>query len=1499
MASRPVYGLPAKPSDGYRPRKIQDAKTSSSVPRPLNLKPKKTTETPRTVSEGAPRSRLPSRVPQPSTAPQSPPSIPIARYSDHKSQSGSSTRTVDSTHSRSHTASGSSSSARSYDSTNPPSRNGLRRKKSSISREPNSPWSESPRTSSTSSIPRFRVSDGPVFSMQYDQSLTESPVEVQRPEFPELSKPLGQSPVIYPELDRYRDIQRPVYSPEDLGINVPFRIATQDLPPPTPASILFSGNSSQVSAYSASPSTRFSESPGPGPYSRDTTPTSMSSQSPGLVAPSRFNPPRARQNSPAQSRPPVTRRRAGSFSNEINSPYTDPQGLPAVRESLTSSSSNSTVREGDRGTKSDKKVARLPSAVPSPPPRKSSHQFTPSEVQRPSAKATQPTGRQPIVVSPPPLRINTSARPQPLSSPVSAPPRRPSRDGTPDLHSQLFGPLPVIHSNLSTTSLPGERRGSESAPASSLPRSATPSGQLKNASATHLPLTREISATSDNTSSPQKPTKPSSSAVPVSRTPSPVIAPASTSRFPFFGRKKRNAEDVAKAEKKESKKLTRKGPAAGTGHEGYGRIGAIRRRSGSIGNFMRAPEPLSSQESLVSNDNFLADRLNPVVIAGGEIIENRNTSMELGRVGSNQSLATNQAAAGRRPSMETGATPIPRTARQEAARPAKIGLGSRRPSDSSESEAIYMRPNLAQRRSVQRLRTSPDSPPLRIPQPINTSGATASPMTSFDTSILSDDSHLDLQREISRGSIDPHPAPKKLVKRTRSPRKWKLFSRSPDKATPKERDEKVAATVNVVEQKPVAFYTMMESSDPEEDEVLDIREVLQNADVYMSPVQAETMPGLANSAAATPELPPLQTSALPQPQSSPSPVPATVKSPVTQGQTSAPTPVPASGPPRLDTSVTTARPSRLPQVGRIPKVVSNQVVSNQVASNQVDHISPRSFSRPFRNSILLPSPAVEVREQSPLVPVPPPAKAPQAPADEQTSTSSGSVISPAVTRGEKEFMVLAQRKDSVGTIGTDSSSSGATNTFAVATAIIPKPSDPPAEDEIWDEYDDLLGDEHKVRASTTSSHGVPFHLETYETKLLKDGKPMESPTIFAETRKLSTHSKAPTHSTSYSADMTERIRAAFQPHNSPPISAHNSLRPSSHKRQSQSLDLGRKPSISSRRSSSSSCKTRKSISSSCSSEDGSPLAQVNLRVGSMTVSKWLTFGHVLFSDIRHELVPVDGTLKRESILVMDGLGNDDWSFYAAETYPAASFFNLSPRAPLPPELQSSPSSFPLSPPNHHQVQHMSHADKFPFAPQSFTCFVYRFPVAAPESYYRNILTEARRVLKPGGYIELSILDVDLNNMGNRGRRTVRKLKERIREQQPDINLSSTADLIVRLLGKHGFSNIKAARVGVPVASSIARSNASNEERKQNKKDQKSLSDMMSDNSAVADENITKMVARVGRWWYTRCYENAAAAEAEQKSIWSDKALMSECEELGTSLKLMVCCARAPERITSI
>ncbi|EXK25343.1 hypothetical protein FOQG_14666 [Fusarium oxysporum f. sp. raphani 54005] len=213
--------------------------------------------------------------------------------------------------------------------------------------------------------------------------------------------------------------------------------------------------------------------------------------------------------------------------------------------------------------------------------------------------------------------------------------------------------------------------------------------------------------------------------------------------------------------------------------------------------------------------------------------------------------------------------------------------------------------------------------------------------------------------------------------------------------------------------------------------------------------------------------------------------------------------------------------------------------------------------------------------------------------------------------------------------------------------------------------------------------------------------------------------------------MTEPLRAAFQSHPSPTTPFSNSKFVPRYE-------------------------DRKTNTEAPAPKDGSPLAQVNLRVGSMPVSKWLTFGHVLFSDVRHELVPVEGSIKRHLILMIYGLGNDDWPFYTAETYLAATFFNLSPRIPPPEELK------------------------------------------------------------------------------------IRRLKERTNEKTPDTSLGSTADLVVRLLGKVGFTTIKAARVGVPVASSVTRSDSKADKGKaaaEKKNNPPSLSEMMSDNSPLLNVGI--------------------------------------------------------------
>lgn len=527
---------------------------------------------------------------------------------------------------------------------------------------------------------------------------------------------------------------------------------------------------------------------------------------------------------------------------------------------------------------------------------------------------------------------------------------------------------------------------------------------------------------------------------------------------------------------------------------------------------------------------------------------------------------------------------------------------------------------------------------------------------------------------------------------------------------------------------------------------------------------------------------------------------------------------------------------------------------------------------------------------------------------------------PDLLQDGKEFLSFSPRKNSQCTVTTSSGSSGIL-TFANATAVVPEPNAPLAEDEIWDEYNDLLGEDVAAKAppSAGSSMGRPFHLDVYATTSTKESEPpLESPTVHIMPRmnleETLRAGLAPTASSSiYSTDMAAKVREALDISADPPTPFSVSEFVLGYGERNNSV--GSANQVGARQLKGTSCEsddrqTRRSNASGSSqgSDDNSPLSQVNLRVGSMTVSKWLTFGHVIFSPLRDDLAPTADTTKHHSVLVIDGLGNDDWSFYAAETYPAATFFNLSPRAPLPVDHQNA-SSFPLSPPNHHQIQYASQAGKFPFSQQSFTSVVFRFPAAAPESHYRNVIAEAKRVLKPGGFIELSILDVDLNNMGNRGRRTVRQLKERIHTRAPGTSLGSTADLILRELGRKGFMDIKTCRVGVPVASAITRSSSSegNHERNSSggirtpkdkpKKDQRTLAEMMSDDSAVADESITNMVAKVGRWWYSRCYETAAAGGpgGPSRSMWNDKALLAECEEWGTSLKLMVCHARMPNK----
>ncbi|TVY41465.1 hypothetical protein LOCC1_G005142 [Lachnellula occidentalis] len=1420
------------------------------------------------------------------------------------------------------------------------SRNVLRRKPSSIATQSGGsrPTIERSKTASPMKMSQHSGERRP--TMEASQKSAEAYNEIfTRPGARTLA--VKENPRIIPELDRYRTRpEHTVASKVRSNAEVPHKLATQDLPPPTPllsGTPLYSGCSSSHrysgysgSGYSASPSTRFSESPGPGAYSRDTTPTSMSSQSPGIIVPLKTNTPRLRQGSPAtSSRPPLSRRRAGSTPNEVEEPPLDSQGLPSLRESINSSSSNSTVKTENKSKEKEKnrKKKRLSPPPPSPPPRKSSHKFKQTALEQhnsPSKPSRAPA--KPIMTSPPdssPVQRTVSAQ----SGAKNTPPLRPSRDGAPDLRSQLGDSLAIIQSNLLGISLSPERRQSgilRSATTSPLQmqpvlrplqgsrlpsRNPSPSPvQLSQREATPAPAGLGIIPDLR----PQH--APSSSVGIASRTPSPSVN-NSKPRFGLFGRRAKTTPEVATSDTIKDKAL-RKGPAAGTGHEGYGRYGARGRSSSAGATGMSRDRSLSrgsSSRDSAAHDPFFLERMSPVVIAGGgEIIENRNASSELSRTESNTSLVLDGPSMGSRDSSKSNlSNEVSRTTLWPSALPREAPTSTpaitirkgRQPSDSSDDGMHNS--SLAFRRSTQRLNHSTGA--LHLPPPINIPSRGVSPaMSSMDASILSEESQMEMK--VGTGRKDQPKKSKKLEKPVKSPRKWNFFHRS--QPTSKSKDEPaVSVTIGKPPAKTVPHYAMLDSSDEQQDpDAVDLDDILRDAnDTELSNMELDALQ-FGNYKANIERIENLQ-SAIPSSQQELSPT--TRLEPTNAAPFfSSPEPIQVTPyiPPtelHLSQEVAPTRPSRLPQVGRIPKVVSARPKAT----------SPKSFSRPFARlstSQPLYQPPILDKQSVALGQSPPKSPVPDTisqttvrqdvdkdPSARQNSIDFKSDATAAASH--QDFLVFSPRKNSEAT--TSSSSGG--HSYAGTTAVIPETDAELAEDEVWDEYDDLIENDVTVKrpSSATSSHTGPFEYEGYETRQMRKSKmkARESPTLapppeFNEPITEESRHSHLTTSSNHSADMSSRMKDAFKvvPSPSTPISFSDFFAEYGHRNNSVNGDLAPKPRRPSQsRSRKSSCSSNNSCSLSkrpiSEQEDISPLSQVNLRVGSMTVSKWLTFGHVLFSPAREEIMQVDGPSKRHSVLVLDGLGNDDWSFYAAETYPSSTFYNLSPtRPPSPSQRTSTSTSFPLTPPNHRQIEYTSPLHKFPFPSSTFTVVVFRFPSGMSEAAYRNIIAESKRVLKPGGYLEMAILDLDMMNMGNRARRAVRGLKVKIQALDPGMSLGSASDTVLRIVGKRGFGEIKSCNVGVPVASTVP------SDKRNEKKDERSLADMMKDDSDAGDEGITKMVAKVGRWWYTRCYEMGVLPDADvSKSLFNDGPLLSECETWNSSFKLVVAYAQKP------
>ncbi|KAF3201637.1 hypothetical protein TWF106_009694 [Orbilia oligospora] len=312
--------------------------------------------------------------------------------------------------------------------------------------------------------------------------------------------------------------------------------------------------------------------------------------------------------------------------------------------------------------------------------------------------------------------------------------------------------------------------------------------------------------------------------------------------------------------------------------------------------------------------------------------------------------------------------------------------------------------------------------------------------------------------------------------------------------------------------------------------------------------------------------------------------------------------------------------------------------------------------------------------------------------------------------------------------------------------------------------------------------------------------------------------------------------------------------------------------------------------------------EMKVRLWALMTSRWLSFGRVLVSPAHEEIKLSPSGSANKRILVIDGLGNDDWSFYCSLNYPNATVYNLTPSPAIYPTSPAGDQPNPSNPTdnlnNHHQIHHVSFASPFPFPSGFFTVVTFRFLPCTSDALWPFIISQCMRVLKPGGYLELSVLDIDMVNMGPRTKRTVDEIKVNLRKHQSgngsDWHKKTPSEKALRLMAKRGFTDITRCRVGLPTVGNVDGS----------REEQASMQQILKEGNSPEEvdmgsaEGINRVVSKVGRWWYGKCFENIGEeVQGEtlryKKTLWEDKTLLRECEKKKTNFRMLISFARKP------
>ncbi|SMY19940.1 unnamed protein product [Zymoseptoria tritici ST99CH_1A5] len=1288
-------------------------------------------------------------------------------------------------------------------------------------------------------------------------------------------------------------------------------------------------------ASSGTPSTRYTDSP----FSHAPTPSSTSSYSPAIgttYSDSGWSPGKAR---------PAPPRSVSEKSVEVRG------GLPPVREA--SRSSRPTAAGLDpAGLKSNQPEIKVHTRTVD-----SSEPATRNRLRKPVSNTV---AKLEVQIPPELAHLNVDVQPPVHPAPRKAQtPARPSRIGASNI-VETSSASAVIHSDLPHLYRTYHKRTSsqEAPPLPASPTKARFGLSSRSSSSTRSP--RIDSAVSPPPSArrfmrSRTPDTPHAGPSRVTRKDSPALlprpSPAKSPRFGFFSRKANS--DTPKVSEKPKRHPSR-GPAAGTGHEAYAKLG-FRGRSGSttgtdhrsasadsVSSGRTRPWAFRKGSNASSDasdfDDFLRERLQPVFIRGNnsgshafeDSLEQSTPSSDRPSVGSSHCLSrspTQPDVGLQQQSRSSSVTNLTSDARHSNA-----GMP---PSVDPRSASRDVEPQLPQINSQRAeskwnffQRASVKTPVSKL-QKTPTQRAPATTRSQLPTRAVA---HYAMVDHLDSVGLE------EVVRMLQDDSSDGYFDCS-DLGTPSFPGHSALQPAETSLQRNGMHASGSDSS-------------VQSRQIHVSTIETSRQQQPSALAISMPE--PINYG-LPDCQPRNGRVPSGGSRSCLQEWRSAYTAdaIGASLANAQNSDKQCAQQARLPSVGRIPTVVSRRdrerTLSNNSFSRPFAHAQPRPSVKPpgsVYSQIRDMASPVDVNEQQPASSSSTRSNGNFADAESSTQTILSIANRTSIEAyAQGAFLAFPPRKGSENSYQSVSSNSGNGSWLDLIL--------PPQQDDIWDdEYNDFMDEVMPLRASTIgakapSQHsGVLHNILPYQQPL----PAMTQPPTSQIPRLPGTNTKATV------LTVPQQISRFLQPSVSPMspdtvsafIDGYGDLNcststlhtselingPSSRYSWAQQRDRcsgdGSRDSVASSRRSRVSTHSRSASlpealqisqqgstlasSPGCSQKEarlegiaGSIDLNIDLRFGALMTGKWLCNGRVLFSPAHHEIQTAD----EPRILVVDGL-TSDWAQCIASSYPCAQVYNMSVQSPGAP-MFAYPEQDECVPANYRQIPLSSISASFPFPKGFFTSVVFRFPTASTEESYAACVSECRRVLRPGGRLELVVLDLDLKHMGPKLRLAVRGLKTRMQQSDSGVCLQNLSDIFVRLVGEQGFESGQRYMMGVPAAGKIPRTrdvvtSSVSSDSSSNLSWGRQASDSVGKPSTFADilegartnilspgsandEKITKMMARVGRWWYAACYEKALLPS--DRSIWGDPALLRECHRQDTSFRLLICHAQKP------